>query len=193
MVDNLQSLLDAILDKQECTVQEIVDSIDRPPLRINITTEQLQNTAASNYVAPRNALETKLAVIWEEVLGRNDIGVDDNYFELGGKSLMALNLMARVNKELDSNLAVTALLLHSTIAGLAREIQQQKAPKVVKNREYLIPLKPEGSKSPVFCIHAGEGHVLFYKKNVNATGSGKAGLPYSAKRNSRRWPHACQH
>ncbi len=164
LIENLQQLLNTILTKPKGTIKEIIECIDPPSFTPNTTSETISSSSKTTFVAPKSGLETELAEIWVDVLGHSEIGVNDNYFELGGKSLMALKMIARINKQLATKLPVTSLLLHPTIAGLAQEIQQFKAPEKSKAWDYLIPLKPVGKKSPVFCIHAGEGHVLFYKK-----------------------------
>ncbi|MCW5515228.1 condensation domain-containing protein [Muriicola sp. Z0-33] len=164
LVGNLQKLVDTILVQQNSTVQEIINSIAPPKFAVDNTSGPIQTKAKPTFVAPENDLEVQLVAIWEDILGHNEIGVNDNYFDLGGKSLMALKMIARINEQFDIKLPVTALLLHPTIKGLAQEIHHQKTPEGKKPWEFLIPLKPEGKKSPVFCIHAGEGHVLFYKK-----------------------------
>jgi len=162
--ENLTMLLNTIIDKPRATIQEIIGRIESPTFSINTSSDLAESSSKTTFVAPTNALESELAAIWADVLGNKEIGVNDNYFELGGKSLMALKMIARINKQLDTKLPVTALLFHPTIAGLTQEIKENKAPEKKKAWDYLIPLKPEGSKSPVFCIHAGEGHILFYKK-----------------------------
>ena len=50
------------------------------------------------YVAPRNPIETKLAEIWAEVLGRERVGIEDNIFEIGGDSLLIFRIAARANE-----------------------------------------------------------------------------------------------
>ncbi|UUZ97669.1 phosphopantetheine-binding protein [Paenibacillus sp. P25] len=56
------------------------------------------------HIAPRTALEAKLARIWQEVLGQTKIGVKDNFFDLGGHSLRATTLVGKVHKELNVDL-----------------------------------------------------------------------------------------
>ena len=50
------------------------------------------------YVAPRNAVETKLAEVWQQVLGREKVGINDNIFEIGGDSLLIFQITARANQ-----------------------------------------------------------------------------------------------
>lgn len=74
------------------------------------------------YVAPRNPVETKLAGIWSEVLGREHIGVDDNIFEIGGDSLLIFRIAARAN---EAGLPITVRLFfqHRTIDALAAQVK----------------------------------------------------------------------
>ncbi|HET7206343.1 MAG TPA: amino acid adenylation domain-containing protein [Terriglobales bacterium] len=77
-----------------------------------------------NVVAPRNATEHLLAEIWAEVLHRNHISVHDNFFDMGGHSLMATQVVARIRKQLDRNLPLRTFFEHPTIGGLATILEQ---------------------------------------------------------------------
>ena len=73
----------------------------------------------ADYVAPRNEAEEKIAAIWQGQLGIEPVGVDDDFIELGGDSLLATQVMARVRDELAVELGVADLFEAETIAGLA--------------------------------------------------------------------------
>jgi amino acid adenylation domain-containing protein len=60
----------------------------------------------ANYVAPRNATEEKLVQLWREVLGKEKIGVKDNFFEIGGHSLRAIRLVSLIQKEFEVNIGL---------------------------------------------------------------------------------------
>jgi tyrocidine synthetase-3 len=75
-----------------------------------------------NYVAPRTATEQKMTAIWEEVLNRSGIGIEDNFFEWGGHSLKAAKVIARIHKELGVKAELRSLFTHPTIAGLCELI-----------------------------------------------------------------------
>ena len=57
--------------------------------------------ATSKYVAPRNETEVQMVKLWEDILDREDIGIEDNFFEIGGHSMKALQMVSRVNSEMD--------------------------------------------------------------------------------------------
>ncbi|OXS22705.1 non-ribosomal peptide synthetase [Pseudomonas fluorescens] len=75
-----------------------------------------------DYLAPRNELETTLAVIWAEVLKVERVGVQDNFFELGGHSLLATQIASRVQKTLQRDVPLRAMFECSTVAELAEYI-----------------------------------------------------------------------
>ena len=72
-----------------------------------------------SYLAPRTELEQRIARIWCEVLGVERVGIDDNFFDLGGNSLLATKLVSRVLTELSLNLALTQLFNAPTIRQIA--------------------------------------------------------------------------
>jgi len=77
------------------------------------------------FVAPRTPMEEKLAAIWESVLGISGIGVYDNFFEMGGHSLMATQLISRVRDAFSVELPVKVFFTGDpTIARLASEIEE---------------------------------------------------------------------
>jgi amino acid adenylation domain-containing protein len=80
-----------------------------------------------SYVAPRNVYEEKLAAIWAEVLGLVEVGVLDNFFQLGGDSLGAARVVARVVQLFPLDLPVKALFESPTVADMARVIVENQS------------------------------------------------------------------
>jgi acyl carrier protein len=70
-------------------------------------------------------LEQKLVIIWKEVLGREEIGVDENFFEIGGHSLMVIQVMSRIFKTLNIKIDLRDVFNHPTIAELAEIVKQK--------------------------------------------------------------------
>jgi acyl carrier protein len=87
-----------------------------------------EHAAGEAYVAPRTSVEEALAGIWAQVLGRERVGVHDNFFDLGGHSMLAVRVAARVRDALGVELTVRALFENRTIGGLARWISERGAP-----------------------------------------------------------------
>jgi acyl carrier protein len=85
-------------------------------------------TAAQNaFIAPRNENEEKLASLWRDLLGIERIGIDRNFFQLGGHSLLGMQLLARIRRTFNVELPVRRLFEEPTIAGLALEIEKARA------------------------------------------------------------------
>ncbi|MFC2146393.1 amino acid adenylation domain-containing protein [Acidobacteriota bacterium] len=83
-------------------------------------------TAGSKYIVPRNEMEVKLVGIWSEVLGieKSIIGIDNNFFELGGQSLKATILVAKIHKEFNVKLPLAKIFIIPTVLGLAKYITE---------------------------------------------------------------------
>ncbi|MCT9119245.1 phosphopantetheine-binding protein, partial [Cupriavidus gilardii] len=79
------------------------------------------------YVAPRNDVEAMLATIWQEVLGVEQVGVHDDFFALGGHSLLLTQLVSRLHREFDNTLTLRQAMSLPTVADLADYIAQQQA------------------------------------------------------------------
>jgi len=79
------------------------------------------------FVAPRNALEGRLAAIWAEVLGRGDVGIHDDFLELGGNSLLAMQVVSRVGDAWRVQVALPSLLAAPTVAQMAVVVLQHLA------------------------------------------------------------------
>jgi amino acid adenylation domain-containing protein len=118
---------------------------------------------APGFVAPRTAVEEVLAEIWAELLGIAHIGAHDNFFERGGHSLLAVLLMARIEKRLGTTLPLAALFSAPTLEALAALAETSGGhPAGRKGRGPLVAIKPEGNQAPFFCVHPIGGNVLCY-------------------------------
>jgi len=104
--------------------------IDRKALP-DPTTSQIANT--SNYIAPRNQLEQKLADIWEDVLRIPKVGIHDDFFGLGGSSLLAVGIVSRLITELKLELPVRDFFANPTIASQAKHIHQMLQSENIKS------------------------------------------------------------
>ncbi|MBL8300797.1 MAG: amino acid adenylation domain-containing protein [Rhodanobacteraceae bacterium] len=81
--------------------------------------------AAQRYVAPRSEIEQQLVDIWQQLLQRDSVGVHDNFFEIGGNSLLSVRLRNEVMRALACELALTDLFEYPTIAQLARHLRAE--------------------------------------------------------------------
>ncbi len=118
----------------------------------------LQATRAT-FVAPRNEIEFRLRKIWMKVLANRSLSIHDNFFELGGNSLLAISVLARIEAKFGQTLPLSALLEAPTIEALARRLT---VPDCISASRSLVPLKPTGSKRPLFYVHPRSGNVILY-------------------------------
>jgi acyl carrier protein len=79
----------------------------------------------NQYVAPRNELEAKLAAIWQELLGIEKVGVEDNFFESGGNSLLAMKMVSCIERDLLVAVPIQLLFQFSRISDLSRYLEIQ--------------------------------------------------------------------
>ncbi|KAA8787881.1 AMP-binding protein, partial [Paenibacillus amylolyticus] len=121
--------------------------------------------SGTEYVAPRNELERKLASIWQEVLGlTKEIGVYENFFDIGGHSLRATTLVSKIHKELNVDLPLREVFRHSMIENMAVAISRLDEQKFVA-----IPLADKREVYPqsfaqkrLFILNQLEGAELSY-------------------------------
>jgi amino acid adenylation domain-containing protein len=112
-----------------------------------------------DFVAPRDILELQLTQIWEKLLDISPIGVTDNFFELGGDSLLAVRLMAQIQKQFGHNLPLSTLFQGATIEHLRSFLSQQIN---FQPSSPLVAIQPRGSNRPLFFVHPVGGNVLCY-------------------------------
>jgi amino acid adenylation domain-containing protein len=114
--------------------------------------------AESEFVAPRNDIERKLAHLWEEILGISPIGITANFFELGGRSVLAARLFTRIFRTFGKELPLSTLFRSPTIQQLADELSPAS-----NGDSYptLVTIQPDGTRLPFFCVHGGAGSALF--------------------------------
>ena len=95
----------------------------RPPLKSNGRHPIQRAGLLPDFVAPRNAIENTLVEIWSDVLKLEGIGIEDNFFDLNGDSLIATQILSRVKAAFSGELSLRDVLTHLTIAGLSQVIE----------------------------------------------------------------------
>ena len=110
----------------------------------------------------RTNIEFKLIQIWQELLGCESIGVKDNFFKLGGHSLLGIRLLAKIKSMFDKDISFLVLLENPTIADLALKINQDALLSDHKVWSPLVAIQPKGDYPPLFCVHPAGGTVFCY-------------------------------
>ncbi|MGF2687334.1 non-ribosomal peptide synthetase [Marinobacter sp. DUT-3] len=113
-------------------------------------------------VAPQNELERLVLAVWQDVLGQDDIGVTDNFFDIGGHSLAAIKVVARLRDRLERLLPTTLLFEAQTVRALAGRVEQGNG-----NQRWLTYGEAQGDLAVVL-LHAVSGHLLTLRPLIDA-------------------------
>ena len=108
--------------------------------------------------APRDTVELGMIQLFQELLGRDDVGSADSFFDLGGHSLMAVRLMARIEERFDRRIPLSKLFQAPSAGQLARLVRQGATP----DFDTLVPIRHGTEARPWFWVHPVGGNVLCY-------------------------------
>ncbi|OKI02484.1 hypothetical protein A6A06_15750 [Streptomyces sp. CB02923] len=116
-------------------------------------------TTAENGRAPGTPPEEMMGALFAEVLGLPSVGPDDGFFDLGGDSLLAARLTSRVRAVFGTDPGIRALFEAQSPAGLVRALGAagDEATATADALGVLLPLRPRGSRPPLFCVHPASG------------------------------------
>ncbi|HQR68231.1 MAG TPA: AMP-binding protein, partial [Thermoanaerobaculia bacterium] len=118
------------------------------------------------FTGPRDDVERELAALWERLLGLRSVDVRSDFFEIGGDSLLAVELFAEIEKRMHRHLPVSVFAEASTVESLARLIREE-AP---RRWPSLVPIQPRGTRPPFFCVHTATGEVISYRNLARRLG-----------------------
>ena len=117
--------------------------------------------AGSASLTPRDSLDLQLTKLWEKVLNVRPVGLQDNFFDLGGNSLGAVRLFSEMRKLFGRSFSLSVLFQAPTVEKLADLIRKDGWTPTWTS---LVPIQPRGAKPPFFCVHGGGGNVLIYRE-----------------------------
>ncbi|MHC5744027.1 MAG: amino acid adenylation domain-containing protein [Nostoc sp.] len=128
----------------------------------------LHSSNSDKYVAPRNQVELELTQIWSRILKVDKVGVKDNFFDLGGHSLLTPYLMAQIKQQFGKDIAIASLYQNPTIEQLATVVPFDSDS---KSGSPLVILQPHGSKPPLFCLPGAAGYPFYLYDLARCLGS----------------------
>ena len=117
------------------------------------------------YVGPRTHTERELCRIWAELLGAERVGIQDDFFALGGSSLLAVRVFAQIEKTLGQALPLVVLFQNPTIEQLAHVLEQRKGH---TSSTSIVPIQTNGSRPPLILVHGAGGGILWGYANLSA-------------------------
>ncbi len=141
------------LETMPLTENSKIDRAALPPPRPNMV------ELDEGFVPPRDTVELLLAQIWEDVLDLQRVGVQSNFFELGGNSVLAVILTSRIERVFGVSLPLAALFQGATIEHLGILLRQKQGLAAYSS---LVGLQPRGSRRPFFCVHPAGGTAICY-------------------------------
>ena len=139
-----------------------------------------EDVIRKEYVAPRNETEQKLTEIWEKVLGVEKVGITDNFFEMGGHSLMVVQVLNRMHQTLSMQLSFKDFFASPTIKGITKNLTGKEyipIPKAAEHESY--PLTP--SQHRLWVLSQLEGGSQAYNMPAVVSLKGKLNKEYFEK------------
>ncbi len=115
-------------------------------------------TGEAEYQAPRSLQEQQLVQIWEELLELGPIGIRDNFFHVGGHSLLAAQMIDRIERVCGTRLQLSTLFAKPTVEQLAEALHEGEQP----GRAQPLPVQVHGSRRPFFFLHGDWTGGAFY-------------------------------
>ena len=139
-----------VLDAMPLTANGKLDKRALPPP---------ETSGSATIAEPRDSTEVQLKFLWQEIVGVQNISIDDNFFDLGGHSLSAVTLSTRLEELYGCRLAVRTIFEHPTISRLAAFLRENVAWAPLTS---IVPIQPYGKHPPLFCVHPAGGMVQCY-------------------------------
>ncbi len=146
--------------------------IDRFPLTTNGKLDQTalpipDSTAIAvqqDFTPPQTETERHIAGLWENILGRNHVGIRSDFFASGGTSLNALRLMQRIRQDFSVILPLGAIFKTPTLGQLSEAVDTARTSPLLRTAGTALTCLQEGlGGTPVFLIHGGDGGAIFYR------------------------------
>jgi hypothetical protein len=143
MLGHFQTLLEAMAANPDRRLSNLlivpnggIEFLGRVDREVEIRGPQVQPDMTkpepeSVYISPRTAVEKTVASIWAQVLGLKQVGVHDDFFEIGGHSLLGTRIISRAREIFQTEVPLRALFENPTVAGLAAEIERLQAEKAL--------------------------------------------------------------
>lgn len=151
-----------------CWIDPVISDTDYNPITSDNghAVDEVDNQGSG-----KHNVTDEVTAIWQEYLGVEQIKKDDNFFDLGGNSLVAVQLFDELKRKMGVRLPLSALFEAPTIEQISKLIETElKEPEVAevkktqakkKHSSVLVKIQDEGTERPFFCIHGHFGNVLF--------------------------------
>lgn len=132
-----------ILQEFPRTVSGKIDKFSLP------VPEKVLAVNAADYKAPVSELEQYIKTLWEDILQVKNISINADFFDLGGSSLIAIEMVTRIEKEKNIQLPVVSVYDYGTVEKLAKLIHENK---IIYDSSPVVAIKPSGNRPPVYLV-----------------------------------------
>lgn len=136
--------------------------------RTALPAPDIERCLTTPFVAPKTTEEQALTQIWQEVLQIPTIGTEDNFFDLGGNSLLAMQVAIKIEATFQKRLGLNTFFQAATIAQQARALQEEQQE---TGEGAIVEIQPLGSQPPFFCVHPRNGSVFQYYRLAQLLGN----------------------
>ncbi|MGB7487482.1 MAG: condensation domain-containing protein, partial [Phormidesmis sp.] len=174
LLADFTSLLNKIVDSPAQPLQQILPPAQEMSALRAAQSQPPQPSPASSVTVdtpptqlPRNSIELELIKIWESVLGIPALTPEDSFFDLGGSSLLAVQLFDQMQQQLNCTLPLATLFQAPTIRQFATVLTQDQP---VTDWSSLVPIQPNGTRTPLF-FHGGSADALTWARFATLLGS----------------------
>ncbi|WP_339492983.1 condensation domain-containing protein, partial [Pseudomonas sp. EA_15y_Pfl2_R67] len=164
-VQNIAGLFATVLENLVTDPQQSIGQLlQRTPTLVRSANAVVQPSIVEDgstplpYEAPQGDTEIAIATLWQDLFKQQRISRHDDFFSLGGISLMAVQMASRLRKILGKPIAVRDLFVEPTLAGFARTLDGQSRPGAQRN---LVPIRRTGSQRPLYLVHPLGGEVQY--------------------------------
>ena len=158
-------------------VEEHLKEVQSLALAVNQVPERLVRPSAET------SAEAVVLDLWRQYLARTEVEREDNFFDLGGDSLMAINLTAELGRTFGLTLPATLLMVNPTPRELAVYLEAQKHPEArpLEQYRFLVPVSKEVNAPPLFLFPTGGGYVVYYRDLARALGDSLCAFGFQAR------------
>jgi thioesterase domain-containing protein/acyl carrier protein len=157
VLNDYQSILVAMAKNPGALVSDIPIAAAPAPKPV-VTSSVPAHSRKASTSAGKERVESRLIELWEAAFGLHPIRADQNFFELGGDSLLAARLFAQIEKAFKTKLPLATLVESPTIAQLAEVLS---TPTTHSSSSCLVAVQPKGTQPPLFCVHGHAGEIFY--------------------------------
>ncbi|ACO32361.1 non-ribosomal peptide synthetase [Acidobacterium capsulatum] len=154
---DISRTLERYLLHPEITCADLI-AMHEPAAPMQTTTPPKTSAPSRMSVTPRDEIESKLLAIWEDVLDRTGVGITDDYFDLGGHSIMAVRLMNQIEITFQRRLPIAQLFQNPTVEQLAVTLRDSSA----ISTNGIVKIRSGHTGTPILLLPGAGGNVLYF-------------------------------